>query len=55
MCAMNSAMPKADNFHNVEDITSGYHLDPFGLSGTEYACGYRRGASTSVVNGSGMQ
>jgi outer membrane receptor protein involved in Fe transport len=40
-------------FHNDANATSGFHLDATGTSGTEYSYGYRGGASTSVVNGSG--
>jgi outer membrane receptor protein involved in Fe transport len=41
-------------FHNDDEITSGFHFDPLGLTGVEYPYGYRGGASTSVVNGSGQ-
>src|SRR5690606_39185583 len=41
-------------YHNDADITSGYRFDPFGLTGQNYAYGYRGGASTSAVNGSGL-
>src|SRR5690606_9447570 len=40
-------------YHNDERATSGFRFDPSGLGGTEYAYGYRGGAATSVVNGSG--
>src|SRR5690606_6441829 len=40
-------------YHNDALATSGNRFDPFGVGGTEYAYGYRGGASTSVVNGSG--
>jgi outer membrane receptor protein involved in Fe transport len=40
-------------FHNDALATSGYRFDPSGVGGREYAYGYRGGASTSVVNGSG--
>jgi outer membrane receptor protein involved in Fe transport len=47
-------------YHNDERATSGFHFDASGVGGTEYAYGYRGGASPvgggfpSVVNGSGQ-
>jgi outer membrane receptor protein involved in Fe transport len=41
-------------YHNDADITSGFRFDPFGFGGTEYAYGYRGGASTQAINGSGL-
>jgi len=40
-------------YHNDERATAGYRFDNGGVGGSEYAYGYRGGASTSVVNGSG--
>lgn len=40
-------------FHNDALATSGFRFDASGANGTEYAYGYRGGASTSAVNGSG--
>jgi len=44
-------------YHNDERATSGFHFDASGTGGTEYAYGYRGGASSGVnsgvVNGSG--
>ncbi|MFO7324176.1 MAG: TonB-dependent receptor [Pseudomonadota bacterium] len=40
-------------YHNDADITSGFRFDPMGAGGFEYPYGFRGGAATSAINGSG--